>query len=158
MAKIKYTAKENNTIGQHSYYAVPILNGTLTQDELIKEACQNTSYEESMARGIIEEFMKSVQANLLKGFRCQLGKSFLTVYPTLKGSVKDTSTHVAQASDLKASLCRSRLGCTVAISYSDQFEQSVSWQKVDQNGNEITDEDITDDADTDTTTPQPLEP
>ena len=29
MAKVKYYAKENSTIGTHSFYAVPIPNGTL---------------------------------------------------------------------------------------------------------------------------------
>ena len=33
MAKVKYYAKENSSIGTHSFYAVPIPNGTLTFDE-----------------------------------------------------------------------------------------------------------------------------
>ena len=32
MAKVKYYAKENSSIGTHSFYAVPITNGTLTFD------------------------------------------------------------------------------------------------------------------------------
>ena len=32
MAKVKYYAKENSTIGTHSFYEVPIPNGTLTFD------------------------------------------------------------------------------------------------------------------------------
>ncbi len=35
MAKVKYYAKENSTIGTHSFYAVPIPNGTLSFDELL---------------------------------------------------------------------------------------------------------------------------
>ena len=38
MAKVKYYAKENSSIGTHSFYAVPIPNGTLTCDELLEEA------------------------------------------------------------------------------------------------------------------------
>ena len=34
MAKVKYYAKENSSIGTHSFYAVPIPNGTLTFDVL----------------------------------------------------------------------------------------------------------------------------
>ena len=34
MAKVKYYAKENSTIGTHSFYAVPIPNGTLTFGDL----------------------------------------------------------------------------------------------------------------------------
>ena len=33
MAKVKYYAKENSSIGTHSFYAVPIPNGTLTTEE-----------------------------------------------------------------------------------------------------------------------------
>jgi len=38
MAKVKYYAKKNSSIGTHSFYAVPIPNGTLTFDELLEEA------------------------------------------------------------------------------------------------------------------------
>ena len=38
MAKVKYYAKENSSIGTHSFYAVPIPNGTLSFDELLDEA------------------------------------------------------------------------------------------------------------------------
>ena len=38
MAKVKYYAKENSSIGTHSFYAVPIPNGTLTFDELLDAA------------------------------------------------------------------------------------------------------------------------
>ena len=36
--------------------------------------------------------MKAVKRNVLKGFRCQLGDNFLTVYPNIQLSVKDTDT------------------------------------------------------------------
>ena len=151
MAKIKYQAKENTTVGAHSFYSVPVLNGTLTYDELLEQAAEKTSIEPEILRASVDLYMKAIKDSVLRGFRCQLGNSFLTVYPTLKGSVKDTPTHVATAADLKAQNCRSRLGCTVAVAFSDEFEKNVSWQKVDQNGTEITDEDITDDTDNTTT-------
>ena len=47
MAKVKYYAKENSTIGTHSFYAVPIPNGTLTFDELLDEAMDGKSVEPS---------------------------------------------------------------------------------------------------------------
>ena len=34
MAKVKYYAKENSTIGTHSFYAVPIPNGIAADSEL----------------------------------------------------------------------------------------------------------------------------
>jgi len=62
-------------------------------------------------------------------------KNFLTVYPNIQLSVKDTEdpqTHapiVATAEMLNAANGKSRLGCTVAAKFSRQFSDEVSWQK-----------------------------
>jgi len=150
MAKVKYGVKENKKTGTHSFYAVPIPNGVLTFDELIKEASQKTTYEESVIRACIEEYMKVVQQNALKGFRCQLGKDFLTVYPNIQASVKDYTdpeTHqlvVATADMVTARNAKSRLGCTVSAKFSDLFQREVSWQKVDQTGAAVEEEDVND--------------
>ena len=104
----------------HSFYAVPIPNGTLTFDELLDEAMDGKSVEPSIAKACVTEFMKAVKRNVLKGFRCQLGDNFLTVYPNIQLSVKDTEdpqTHaliVATAEMLNAANGKSRLGCTPA--------------------------------------------
>lgn len=150
MAKVKYGVKENKKTGTHSFYAVPIPNGLLTFDELVAEAAAKTTYEESVIRASIEEYMKAVQLNVLKGFRCQVGKDFLTVYPNLQASVKDTEdpeTHqlvVATADMVTARNAKSRLGCTVNSKFSDTFEKNVTWQKVDQTGAAIDEEDVND--------------
>ena len=81
------------------------------------------SVEPSIAKACVTEFMKAVKRNVLKGFRCQLGDNFLTVYPNLQLSVKDTEdpeTHapvVATAEMLNAANGKSRLGCTVAAKF-----------------------------------------
>lgn len=152
MAKCKYCVKENHKTGTHSCYAAPVLNGVLTFDELVKEASAKTTYEESVIRACIEEYMKVVQVNTLKGFRCQLGKDFLTVYPNIQVSVKDyqdPQTHqlvVATPAMVTARNAKSRLGCTVSPKFSDLFEREVTWQKVDQTGAAVEDEDINDQA------------
>ena len=70
-------------------------------------------------------------------FMRKLGDNFLTVYPNLQLSVKDTEdpeTHapiVATANMLNAANGKCRLGCTVAAKFSRQFSDEVSWQKVD---------------------------
>ena len=155
MAKVKYYAKENTSIGTHSFYAVPVPNGTLTFDELLDEAMDGKSVEPSIAKACVTEFIKAVKRNVLKGFRCQLGDNFLTVYPNLQLSVKDTEdpkTHetiVATADMLNASNGKSRLGCTVAAKFSRQFSDEVGWQKVDPSAAAAApgDEDVTDGGD-----------
>lgn len=147
MAKIRYQARENKKTGTHSFYAQPVFAGTLTMVELCHEAFDGKAIEESTAKAAIEEFMKAVQRNVLKGFRCQIGEKFLTVYPNLQLSVKDREENgkkvVATAEMLSAANATSRLGCTVHPKFTQTFASEVSWQKVDAQGNPIEDEDIT---------------
>ena len=150
MAKVKYYAKENTKLGTHSFYAVPVPNGTLTFNEVCEEACRNTSIEPSIMKAAVAEYMKTVQSNVLKGFRVPVGDQFLTVYPNLNASVKDVKDKegkvtVATAKMLTANKGKSRLGASVSIKFSQEFASNVSWQKIDERtGAEIPDEDIID--------------
>lgn len=143
MAKVKYTVKENKKVGTHSFYAVPVPNGTLSNDELCKEACDGCSIEPSIMKAAVAEFMKVVQRNVLKGFRCNMGEQFLTVYPNIQCSVKDTEKEKATAKMITATHAKSRLGCTVSAKFSNQFAAEVSWQKVDASGAAVEDDDVT---------------
>lgn len=145
MAKIKYYAAENNRVGTHSFYAVPVPNGSLTFDDLCREACEHTSIEPSLMKAAVELYMKAVQTNVLKGFRVPVGEQFLTVYPNLTASVKDGPDGPATAQMLNARKGRSRLGCSVSVNFSREFAKRVSWQKIDERtGAAIDDEDVTD--------------
>lgn len=153
MAKVKYQAKENTKVGTHSFYASPVFAGTLTTDEILDEALDGKSIEPSIARAAITEYMRAVQRNVMKGFRCQLGDNFLTIYPNLQLSVKDKeqtdgTTLVATADMLNAANGKSRLGCTVSTKFSQEFAASVQWQKVSEadsgNTDDTTGEDVTD--------------
>lgn len=152
MAKVKYYAKENTKLGTHSFYAVPVPNGTLTFNEVCEEACRNTSIEPSIMKAAVAEYMKTVQSNVLKGFRVPVGDLFLTVYPNLNASVKDVKDKedkvtVATAKMLTANKGKSRLGASVSIKFSQEFASNVSWQKIDERTEaEIPNEDIIDGA------------
>ena len=147
MAKINYVAKENTKTGTHSWYAVPRFTGTLSFEELCEEACDDNTYSVEEMTGCVSKFMKAVQREATRGFRCKLGKDFLTVYPNIQASVKDelnpdgTVKRVAEAKDLRAQNAKSRLGCTVSPKYSAQFANAVSWQRVDANGLVVEEED-----------------
>ena len=73
-------------------------------------------------KAAVAEYMKTVQANVLKGFRVPVGEQFITVYPNLNASVKDTEDKqgnktVATAKMLTANKGRSRLGASVSIKF-----------------------------------------
>ena len=76
MAKVKYYAKENSSIGTHSFYAVPVsptARSRLTRVLLDEAMDGKKGVEPSIAKACVTEFMKAVKRNVLKGFRCQLG-------------------------------------------------------------------------------------
>ena len=154
MAKVKYTVKENTKVGTHSFYAVPVPNGTLDFMEVCEEACENTSIEPSLMRAAVTEYMKAVKRNVLKGFRCALGEQFIFVYPNLEASLKDKKdaqgnvTEVATIEKFTLAGAKSRLGAMVSPKYSAQFAAEVSWQRVDASGAAIEEEDITDNGTT----------
>ena len=154
MAKVKYTIKENTKVGTHSFYAMPVPNGTLDFMEVCEEACENTSIEPSLMRAAVTEYMKAVKRNVLKGFRCALGEQFIYVYPNLEASLKDKKDaqgniiEVAKIEDFTLAGAKSRLGATVSKKYSAQFAAEVSWQRVDASGAAVEDEDITDNGET----------
>ena len=152
MAKVKYTIKENKKVGTHSFYAIPVPNGTLDFMEVCEEACENTSIEPSLMRAAVTEYMKAVKRNVLKGFRCAVGEQFIYVYPNLEASLKDKKDaqgniiEVAKIEDFTLAGAKSRLGATVSKKYSAQFAADVSWQRVDASGAAIDDDDIIDDG------------
>ena len=70
----------------------------------------------------VAAYMKTVQSNVLKGFRGPGGDQFLTGYPNLNASVKDVKDKegnktVATAKMLTANKGRSRLGASVSIKF-----------------------------------------
>ena len=127
---------------------MPIFNGTLSFNELCEEACEDNTYSVEEMTGCVSKFMKVVQREAARGFRCKLGTDFLTVYPNIQCSVKDelnpdkTVKKAAESKDVKANNAKSRLGCTVSPKYSLLFANSVSWQKVDKNGNVIEEDSV----------------
>ena len=146
MIKVKYFAKENLNFDTHSFYAVPVPNGTASFDEVCEHACEDSSIEVSLMKAAVTEYMRAVRAYLKMGFRVQVGTQFLTVYPMLDLSVKDTEDKdgkpvIATADMVTANKGRSRLGATVAVKFSQEFAKSVYWQKIDEKtGAEVSDE------------------
>lgn len=137
MVKIKYYAKENRNFDTHSFYAVPVPNGTVSFDEVCEHACEDSSIEVSLMKAAVTEYMRAVHSYLKLGFRVQVGNQFITVYPSLDLSVKDTEDEkgnqvIATADMVNANKGKSRLGATVATRYSQDFAKNVSWQKIDE--------------------------
>lgn len=132
--EIRYKTLENKKVGTHSFYAQPDYTGTFTMDEIIERACGNTSIEPSVARAAIELIQDATMSYLLRGYRCQIGYDFLTIYPNIRLSVKDYqdeegNTVVATADMLNANAAESSLDCTVHPKFTKNFAFDAKWRK-----------------------------
>lgn len=138
MAKVKYYARENKTLGTHSYYAVPVHNGTMSFDELCEDAARNTTLEVSLVRAAVTEYIRSVQRCVLLGFRVPIGDHFVTITPHLKASVTDYwddesgKLVVATPDSLNPTKGKATLTATISPRFCRKFADKVSWQKVDR--------------------------
>lgn len=144
MAKVKYYARENKTLGTHSYYAMPVPNGTISFDELCEDACRNTNIEVSLMKAAVTEYIRAVQTNVLKGFRVSIGDHFVTITPHLKASVmdywdKDGKLVTATPDMLNPAKGKATLTATISPRFCRKFADNVSWQKVDRHTGEAVD-------------------
>lgn len=147
--RIEYFAKENTKVGTHSFYPQPKSKGTFGFERMCKKAAKNTTVEEDTVRQAVREYMKVAQEALLEGYRVEIGDQFVTLWPNLRGSVKDelnddgTVKRAVTAKELTANKCKSRVGATVNPVFSSEFERLVKWVKTDKAGNIIDEEDDT---------------
>ena len=158
MAVIKYTVKENNAVGTHSFYAAPQSYSTLTTDDMKDEVVEGLGISPDLVPTIIKRYMRVALRSASRGHRVKMGDE-ITIYPQISCSVKDelnddgTVKKAATADMLNVSNARSTIGATIAQAVQQQFAQSVSWKRVTEKADEEeTPTDPTDDP-TDPTDP-----
>ena len=149
---IRYTVQDGvvSATGVHYVAAKSILSGTLDFRLLCEEACDGNGIKPSEMINAVSLFVDAVKRNLKKGFRCNVGEQFLTVYPKISCTAVDTKdpetgevTHVAEPDEVKASLptCKKTIASIVSSQFSQDFASNVQWQKVKANGEVIDDDD-----------------
>jgi len=145
MSKIQFYVDENSKTGTHSFFAKTKPYQRLEFGEVAESACQGTSIEPEVMKAAVALYMKKAQELLKQGNRVALGEKFITLVPQVKCSVKDvlnpdgTVKTAATADMVKPQKQDAIIGATVSTVFSDEFRQSVSWQRVDKQGNVITD-------------------
>ena len=141
MAVIKYTVKENNAVGTHSFYAAPQSYSTLTTDDMKDEVVEGLGISPDLVPTIIKRYMRVALRSASRGHRVKLGDE-ITIYPQISCSVKDelnddgTVKKVATADMLNVANARSSIGATIAQAVQQQFAQSVSWKRVTEKADE----------------------
>ena len=147
MSKIQFYVDENTTTGRHSFFAKTKPYQRLEFDEVAESACAGTSIEPDIMKAAVGLYMKKAQELLKQGNRVALGDKFITLVPQVRCSVKDvlnqdgTVKTAATAEMVKPQKQDAIIGATVSTVFSDEFRQSVSWQRVDKQGNVVADGD-----------------
>lgn len=135
MATIKFTIKENTTVGTHSFYAQAVSYSTLDISDLASEVAENIGISPSTVKMVLERYAVVAERSIMRGHRVKLG-DLLTFYPQISASVKDEldkEGHVvkkATADMLSIAGCKSTIGATVSQSVQQQFAAGVSWKRV----------------------------
>lgn len=138
MSTIKYTIKENNTVGTHSFYAQAVSYNTLDISDLASEVAESIGVSPSTVKMVLERYAVVAERSIMRGHRVKLG-DLLTFYPQISASVKDEldkDGHVvkkATADMLNISGCKSTIGATVSQAVQQQFAAGVSWKRVGEN-------------------------
>ena len=160
MSKIRYKVVENKAVEPHSFYAIAIATGKLSFEDICEEASDGKNVTPAIMRMCVSEYMKAARRELIRGFRVPLGEDFLTLYPNIRASVKDTTdkegkTIVATPDKVRVANGLSKIACSVSRQFSAEFARKVEWQRVDaQTGLPVEgDEDITEGDGTTPTTP-----
>lgn len=153
MAKttIQYGTQEGTVQGKHFVAAKVKYAGKLSFDALCEEACDGNVIKPSEMKNAVSLFIDALKRNVKKGFRCELGDQFLSVYPKISCTSVDEDGKPATADMIKASRkdCKKSIGATVNTLFSQDFAQNVQWQKVDGSGSPVEDDDITEGGETD---------
>ena len=141
MAVIKYTVKENNAVGTHSFYAAPQSYSTLTCEDMKDEVVEGLGISPDLVPTIIKRYMRVALRSAGRGHRVKLGDE-ITIYPQISCSVKDelnddgTVKKAATADMLNVQNARSTIGATISQAVQQSFAQSVSWKRVTEKADE----------------------
>ena len=152
MAVIKYTVKENNAVGTHSFYAATQSYSTLTCEDMKDEVVEGLGISPDLVPTIIKRYMRVALRSAGRGHRVKLGDE-ITIFPQISCSVKDevdddgNVIKAATADMLNVSNAKSTIGATIAQAVQQQFAQSVSWKRVTEKADEETDTTPTTDPD-----------
>lgn len=131
---IRYKVLENKKVGTHSFYAQPDYTGTLDMNFILDRTCKNLGINAGVAKAVVSAMQDTIKWYLLRGYRCQIGEDFLTVYPNIRLSVKDHidsdgNLVVADYSMLNANSVKASVECTVHPKFSKKFDYESKWEK-----------------------------
>lgn len=135
MAIIKYSVKENNNLGTHSFYGVAQSYSTLDFDDLADDVVEGLGISPSLVKTVLDRYMLVAKRNVLRGHRVKFG-DLLTIYPQLSCSVKDelndegTVKKAATIDMFSIAGAKSTIGATISQNVQQSFASSVSWKRV----------------------------
>lgn len=143
MAIIKYSVKENTTLGTHSFYAIVQSYSTLDFKDLADEVTEGTGIDPDLALTVLNRYMRVAKRNVLRGHRVKFG-DLLTIYPQITCSVKDelnqdgTVKTPVTIDQFNVTNAKGSIGATISQGVQQSFASSVQWKRVGDTADEET--------------------
>lgn len=143
MAVIKYSVKENKTLGTHSYYAQAVSFSTLEFQDLADEVVEGLGITPELVNTILTRYMRVAKRNVLRGHRVKFG-DLLTIYPQITCSVKDelnqdgTVKTPVTIDQFNVTNAKGSIGATISQAVQQSFASSVQWKRVGDTADEET--------------------
>ena len=134
-SKAQYFIKEAVKLAKHCFYMTFRSRGTIDFETLATNALKGSTYRPSEVIGAMRLIKEQAIEYMATGFRVDIGEDFLTIWPNILGTVKDTvdpstgQTIVADPTKLSAEDAETRVGCTVARKYNKLVSKSIEWEK-----------------------------
>ena len=123
--------------------------GVIDFETLVNTSLKGSTFRPSEVLGAFELIKEGAIDFMALGFRVDIGNDFISIWPNIIGSVKDTvdpstgKVIPADPSKLTAADGETKVGCTVAKKYNKKVSKIIEWKKIKESDKP---EDLVDDT------------
>lgn len=123
--------------------------GTIGFRNTVEKALKGSGYSSDEYIGATRLVQNQILEQASEGYRTDVGDNFITVWPNPIQAVRDSidpSTGAVKSADptkLKSRTADTKLGVTVAANFLRQLKAKMNWQKINDKGEEVDEQDDT---------------
>ena len=133
------------------YYMRFMSRGVIDFQSLVNQALKGSTYSPREVLGSWDLIKDQALEYMRMGYRVDIGDEFLSIWPNIVGSIKDTidpstgKTVTADPSKLRAANAETKISCTVNKKSQKSLANIIEWKKASKkdNGQVVEEEDDT---------------
>lgn len=142
----QWFAQDYSANGIKGFYMRFFSRGTKGFRKTVESALKGSTYDAEEYIGATRLVQKQILELMAEGYRVDFGDNFITVWPNILGSIRDTvdpstgKTIAADPKKLRSQDFDSTASCTFAKQFIKKLNAIISWTKVNKSGIEIPEE------------------